>query len=130
MLVSLLNCTGSRGLIKFNQLKHPTSMSPFLPSKEGKNLDISQELKIIKKIEISKTYWGILYGFVSLNSSNPFASKLNEEIEKANAYGAVNFKIRVDSCFINEIMVLNIFPFWPGCSIVTLNANLVEVVSK
>ena len=127
IVITTFACAGSRGSIKFDNLKHPASMSAFLEDKEGKLLAKDYELKVVKEFSHTDRHWGIFFSLIPLSGTDVFIYEINKSVEEENAYGLINLSLTADTCAINDMPILDFFPLWPGCTNLTLKGEIVKI---
>ena len=82
ILLFFLKCgTGSKGIIKLEETKYPVSLTEYLFDENEKVVKTGDGLKKVGKFEYSKTFWGIIWGIVSLSSDSSISDSINEEIK-------------------------------------------------
>ena len=126
-IISTINCAGSRGSIKFSELKYPASMSGYLYNNKKETLVKGDKLKVVQNFSYQKTFWSILYSYKSLSDEEEIVMALNEAIKDNNGYGVINLSAEMRACKINSIPVLSVLPIWPGCADITLKGEIVKV---
>jgi hypothetical protein len=118
--------TGSRGYVTFDALSYPVSMSPFLYDEKGKTVQENKELKIVGKLDYVKTVYAMVYTRVTFNPDQEFGPVINKQISHVNGDGVINLEISSRGCVYNYIPVVNLFPFWLGCTVISLDGDIVK----
>ena len=122
-----VGCAGSRGNIKFEELKYPASLSPCMYGPDYKVLTVDKELTIVGKYKYSKIYFGFFYSALGISNDSAIVQNMNEEIEKAGADGIANVSVTVGDTFTNEIPFVTLIPVWPGAASVVVEGDLVKM---
>jgi hypothetical protein len=124
--VSGWGCAGSRGWIKFDELRYPASMSPYLYGPNNELLAKDRELRVIDSFSGEHHYWGVVYSLVPLSGTKEIGEQINRAIERAGGDGIVNVKVTSASNFMSEAFILNILPVWPSQTKVVVEGEIVK----
>ena len=126
VFIFFINCASAKSDLKFSTVKYPVSLSPYLYGPNWEKLQAGKQLTSVSKFFYKQSYYSILYGWLPLSSEKKFNEYINQKIKEKNAKGMVNLSISSQMCGINNIIILNILPVWPGCTIMTAQGEIVQ----
>jgi len=126
----IIDCAGSRATIKLEKSVFPVSMSAFLFDANGNVLVKTRDLKVVGNFEYQKRFWGIFWSYGNFSDDSDISEAINKEIQAKNGDGLINFTVESDWCLINTIPILGMLPFWPGCTIAKIKAEIIKAEQK
>jgi hypothetical protein len=118
-------CAGSRGKLRLDNLEYPASFSGYIYDERQQPVRIGKGVKKIADVAASKRVWSLLYGQAPLSDDSALITEFNREIKKSGAAGVVNLQLESSPCLLNHFFILNILPFWPGCTVLELRGDAV-----
>ncbi len=119
---------GSRGQIEFDDLMYPASMSAYLYGPDKEILAKDKELRVVKRLHFSKNSWSIFYTIMQISDNSDVVEAMNKGIAESEGDGIVNVEVSSQDGITNSIPLLNLLPFWPTYSTVTLEGDIVKYV--
>ena len=119
---------GSRGQIEFYDLIYSASMSAYLYGPDNEILTKDKELRVLKRLHFSKNSWSIFYTIVQISDNSDVVEEMNKEIAESGGDGILNVEISSQDGITNSILLLNLLPFWPTYSKVTVEGDIVKYV--
>jgi hypothetical protein len=122
-------CAGARGNMRFDRLAYPASMSGYLRASDGQILPPTS-LYRVANIKETHTFWGMCYSLAALNHSYDPCDAINRAVEAAHGDGIVNLRVSAKGCGWNYVPFLNLLPFWPGCTHVVIEGDIVTQESR
>lgn len=128
LLVLVTGCAGSRHRLKFAGLRYPASMSGYLQGPDGRVLP-REVLEETGTLNEKVKFWGMMWALVPMGTAEKDAAlsaAMNRAIEAHNGEGIINLQITSDSCGINMTPILDLLPFWPGCTVVQVQGAIVR----
>lgn len=117
---------GSRGLMRFDELKFPASMSPYLYGPNEELLSKSRGLNVIKQFHHEYYYWGGFYSMAPWIYKNDFSELINNEIIAFGGDGIINMQITSQTGFTTYMHPLTLLPIWPNFTKVVLEGEIVK----
>jgi hypothetical protein len=123
-----LGFAGSRGQINFDNLKYPASMSAYLYGPDNGILTKDKELKVTKKLHLRKNSWNIFYTIIEISNNGDVVEEMNKEIAGSGGDGIVNVAVSSQDGITNSIPLLNLLPFWPTYSRITIKGDIVKYI--
>lgn len=136
ILVIFSSCFRSKGVITFNDLKHPVSTSAFLLDHNYALVMKGKDLDVLHVFEFKETSWSIFYGLIPLSQNGDMSIKLNEIIDQHNGDGIVNLQISIEEGAVNKMysflfMYLpGIIPVLPSSAGILLSGEVVKLSEK
>ena len=123
-----LSCgSGSKGIIKLENVDAPMSMSPYLYGPRGENVSIDNGLEYIGSFFFTKNYYGIIAGRVSLSNDKEINENIQNKIKEMNGDGVVNLHFMVtNNNLANSSDLFLYIPFWPGVTEVKVGGDVVK----
>jgi len=127
LLIINSHCSaGIRGSLQLKELEYPASLTGYLYTKDGRILD-DKDYETVQKFQYNNTYWGILYGYITIPGDKALINAMRDSIKSSNGDGLVNIVITVQNCKINYIFpLIQILPITPACGILDLNGDIVK----
>ena len=122
---TMLACAGSKGNLRLDQLEYPASFSGYIYDEKQQPLRIGGGVKKVGEVTASKRVWAMLYGQAVLSDDSALIREFNDEMRKTGATGAVNLQLESSACLLNHFFILNILPFWPGCTVLELRGDAI-----
>lgn len=119
------HCAGSKGKLRFDDLNYPASFSGYIYDEKQQPLRIGNGVKKIAEVNASKRVWSVFYGQAVLSDDTHLVRDFNAEMEKNKATGIVNLQLENSACLLNHFFILNILPFWPGCTVLELRGDAI-----
>ena len=120
-----LACAGSKGKLRLDQLEYPASFSGYIYDEKQQPLRIGAGVKKIAEVTASKRVWALVYGQAVLSDDSALITEFNAEVKKTGATGVVNLQLESSACLLNHFFILNILPFWPGCTVLELRGDAI-----
>lgn len=120
-----LACAGGRGVVRFDSLGYPASMSGYVYGSNGLPLS-PNTLKVVGEFEREAKLWGMLFSWIPLTGRLDLSTPINQEIERAGGDGVINLTVRSQGCTLNYVPGLSLLPVWPGCAAVTVQGQIVK----
>ncbi len=126
-LFCLVACAGGRGAIGFDSLQYPASMSGYLYNSEGHALP-PESFVIADHFSKQLKIWGLAYSWapVTKGSDTDVSGVLNAAIKKARGDGVIYLTVTSTRCWMNNVPIVTLLPFWPGCANVTVEGEIVR----
>jgi hypothetical protein len=126
LFLLLTSCvSGSKARISLEEARVPVSMSRTVRDENGNLLKLG-ELEKVGKFNTTLLSWSILYKSVPLSGKKDISLDVNDQVSKVNGEALVNTTIECRSCGLINLPVLSVLPFWPTCSIINANADIVR----
>jgi hypothetical protein len=119
------HCAGSKGKLRLDNLDYPASFSGYIYDEKQQPLRIGNGVKKVGDVTAFKRVWSILYGQAALSDDAQLVTEFNEGVKKTGATGVVNLQLESSACLLNHFFILNILPFWPGCTVLELRGDAV-----
>jgi hypothetical protein len=125
--LNLCACVGSggKGAIRFDGLKYPVSLSPYLENDDGKSVG-TVDMDKVGNLRLAFNTWGIFYSLIPLSGTLDISDAINAQIASSHGEGVASLKVVVDECLLNSLFPLNMLPFWPGCANVEVSGVIVK----
>jgi len=125
---SMTGCfvAGSRGNVRFNELKYPASMSAYLYGPNNELLAKDRELQVVEQFSYKVNFWGTLYSLVSLTGVKDVSKEINNKIEYSGADGIINMKVISKPGILTHFHPLTLIPFWPSYTEVLIEGEIVK----
>jgi hypothetical protein len=117
---------GSRGQIRFDDLKFPASMSAYLYGPDNEILAKDKDLKVIKKYYYRTNSWNIVYSLISFSNNGDVIEDINRAITESGGDGIVSVEVSAQDGITNSILLLNLLPFWPTYSKIIIEGDIVK----
>ena len=127
MTLTVSSCGISGCRINFDDLKYPASMSGYLYGPTGESIGHGTGLTPIQDFEHTANLCSIFYVFVPLTRSSEIIEQMNKKIESAGGDGMTDVSVSSDYSNLTSVLFLNLLPFWPGCSKVTVKGTIVRL---
>ncbi len=108
-----------------DQLEYPTSLSGYLYDEKNEPIRIDKGLKKVGEVESSKRFWSLLYGQAQLSDQMALFADFNAKVKNSGGIAVVNLQVENSACILNHFFVLNLLPFWPGCTVIELKGDAV-----
>ncbi len=127
IILSMTGCYGgARGIVRFNELDYPASMSPYLYGPNNEILVKDRDLSVIKPFRLEVIYTAIFYSLVSLAPDKDVGEQINASVDSCGGDGVVNVKIRSKPGLTNYMHPLTLLPFWPSYTTVVVEGYIVK----
>ncbi len=128
ILIILSGCgyTGSRGLMRFDSLRYPASMSSYLYGPHDELLARGSELQVINRFNEDYDYWGTAYSLGQLTYPRDVGEDINRAIEASGGDGIVNVKITAKTGVMAHVPFFSFFPLWPSQTRVAIEGDIVK----
>jgi hypothetical protein len=127
LILTVAGCYGgSRGIVRFNELDYPASMSPFLYGPNNEILAKDRELMVIKHFRLEVYYMAIFYSLVSPLHIRDVGKLINTEVENCGGDGVVDVKISANTGPTTYMHPLTLLPFWPSYTTVVVEGDIVK----
>jgi len=123
--LALISCAGSRGEIKMNQSRYPVSLSPVIID-NGRMYVESENVHYVTKINLESRKWSIFYTLIPLNNLDSVPQEMDRIIKQYKGNGIMNLSLSAKACKWNFLFPLNALPFWPGCTRILLQGDIVR----
>jgi hypothetical protein len=125
-------CSSTRGIINFNSLRYPASMSAFLSDQNQKVVMKGRELESLYSFKYKKTFWSLAYGLIPLSNGESISKYLNEIVDQYKGDGIINLTITIEQGGINKfysfLMYLpSYIPIFPGSALITVSGEVVKL---
>ncbi len=132
LLTLSAGCSRTRGIIQFQNLKHPVSTSAFL---FDQNFDVvmkGKELEVIHTFEFKKTFWSVFYGSISLTSDEILGLTINEIVDQYNGDGVINLKLTQQEGLVNKFYSFMLYlpssvPILPSTADIWVSGEVVKL---
>lgn len=118
-------CAGSRGVMTFDNLRHPTSMSAYI---YGPNDEVlaKEDLMVMGNVHIEKAYWGFMFSLVNVSDDKKIVDAINQQVDEKGGDGVINLSVTAEGCAISGFTILQLLPIWPGCTNVVVTGDIVK----
>ncbi len=126
ILPGVTSCAGGTVAWTGKKLKYPVSLSPSLYGPDGSVFIQGRELVKVGVFQFKSRYWGIFYGSIGLNSATDIDEAMNKAIHDAGGDGITGLHVTNSGCGVNNVIILNILPIWPGCTLVEVSGSIVR----
>ncbi len=103
----------------------PISFSRSVRDEKGDIVKLD-DLQTVGRFKSTLVSWSIFYNLVGLSSKKDLSEEINSYVGKTGGEALINTSITNGTCFFASVPVLSILPFWPSCSIMTVNADVVS----
>jgi hypothetical protein len=133
LIIQIFGCSSNRGLVRFNTLKYPTSMSAFLFDQDETVIMKGKGLESLYSFKHAKTFWNLAYGLIPLNQAEEGISNyLNSIVEEYNGDGIINLTLTIEQGASNKIysflMYLpSLIPIFPSSVRITVTGEVVKL---
>jgi hypothetical protein len=132
-LILLSGCSSTKGILSFNTLQYPASMSAFL---YDQNQDVAmkgRELDSLFSFKIKKTYWSLAYGLIPLTKGESISDSLNAIVEQYKGDGIINLTVTIDQGVVNKIYSFFLYlpsyiPIIPSSADITVTGEVVKLI--
>ena len=131
-IIQIVGCSSYKGMLKFDNLKYPASMSAFLYDKNNKVVMRGKELDSISSFKYKKTYWSLAYGLIKLTNEKSLNDSLNAIIKRTNGDGIINLKVKIEQGVTNKIYSFLLYlpsyiPIFPSTAKITVSGEVVKL---
>jgi hypothetical protein len=126
----LTSCGMSGTKITFDNLKYPASMSSTLYTPMGEVVEHGEGLNSIESFKHTQSLCSIFYSLIPLSKSDEIIEQMNNKIKEVGGEGITNVVVKSEFSQLTAIFPLNLLPFWPGCTEITLSGIIVKFDSK
>jgi hypothetical protein len=118
-------CAGARASIVLPESKYPVSLSNGML---GQNREIltGEEMQVVGKFHEERTAWGMLYSFIPFTPHLDVSEAINAQVERAGGQGIVRLRTSSKPCALDYFVLFTIIPFWPGCTSVELDGDIIK----
>ncbi len=117
---------GSRGYVRFDELKYPASMSSFLYGPNDEILTKDRDLIVVKRFRFEVYYTAIFYSLLPPSHTHDVGDQINTEIVNGGGDGVVNVKISSNPGITAYLHPLTLVPFWPSYTTVVVEGDIVK----
>jgi hypothetical protein len=127
LVLMLTGCFGgSRGLVRFNELNYPASMSSYLYGPNDDILAVDRDLIVIKRLRVEVNYPAIFYSLAPPMHARDVGKQINSEVGNCGGEGIVNVKISSHTGYTTHMHPLTLLPFWPSFTKVVVEGDIVK----
>lgn len=105
----------------------PVSLSRGVRDSDGTLVPEERRL-VVGHFEEHRTAWGMFYSLASLTPESDISDAINEQVAAAHGDAVIHLSIRSKPCVANFIPIVNWLPFWPGCSKVVFEGDIIRVL--
>lgn len=121
-------CAGARTSVVADSALYPISMSRAVRDADG-NIVPEGHLEKVGRFHDESLAWGLVYSAVPLTPRKDISGAVNEQMGATKGEAVVNVTIGAKNCVLNMIWPLTILPFWPGCTKIIVDGDIVRVAS-
>ena len=82
----------------------------------------------IGHLEEHRIAWGMLYSLASLTPTSDISDAINTQVAAAHGDAVIHLSIRSKPCAANFVPLVNWLPFWPGCSKLVFEGDIIRVL--
>ena len=102
-------------------------MSGYLYNPEGRALP-PESFSIADHFSHELKIWGLAYSWapVTKEADTDVSEALNAAIKKARGDGVIYLTVTSTRCWMNNVPIVTLLPFWPGCAKVTIEGEIVR----
>lgn len=127
-------CGYIKGTIKFDSLRYPVSLSPYIYDSNDNIIEVGKDLKRVNSFSFDKTSWTIFYGLIPLSNDRVISEKINSIVEKNQGDGIVNLSIDIEHGTLAKFYAFLYYipcyiPLVPYNAKITINGDVVKLAS-
>lgn len=126
VLAGATGCAGARTSVVAPTAEVPVSMSRGVRDADGKLVGKDRR-QVVGKFETKQKAWGMVWSFVSLTPERDISAAINEQVKRVGGDAVVSLTVGAAQCGSNFALILNILPFWPGCSNLKITGDIIKV---
>lgn len=132
-LILFTGCSSTRGVLSFNSLQYPASMSAFLYDQNQHVAMKGKELDSISSFKIKKTYWSMAYGLIPLTKGESISDSINAIVEQYKGDGIINLTVKIEQGVVNKIYSFLFYlpsyvPIIPSSADITVTGEVVKLI--
>lgn len=125
-------CCFTKGVVKFDALQYPTSMSAFLYDNNRNVVMKGRDLESLYSFKFKRNYWSLVYGLVQFKQKETICDSLNAVVNKYKGDGIINLTITVDHGIVDKISAIFMYiphyiPILPSSAKVTISGEVVKL---
>jgi hypothetical protein len=135
LLIQIYGCSSSHGILSFNTLNYPASMSGCLYNQDKNTMIKGRDLEVIQTFKYKKTFWSLAYGIIPLSAENNICESLNAIVKQNNGDGIINLTITIEQGVVNKISAFfmyipSLIPIIPGAADITISGEIVKLKQR
>lgn len=119
-------CAGAQTEIVAPTATVPISLSRSVRDQNGEIVSEANR-EVVGHFESHHTAWGLVYSLVKLDPTTNISSEINEQVHAAGGDAVIHLSIRSKPCATDFAPVVNWLPFWPGCTRVLIEGDIIRV---
>lgn len=123
-------CTGADVHVRADRARYPISLSDGLEDQAGALHLVGRDLEIVGRFEERYMEWSTLYGAVHGDEQVDLSDDVNGAVEKHGGEGVARLQVQASSCAFNWFWIFNWLPFWPGCTVIDVEGDVVRRAPK
>ena len=125
-------CTSTKGVIGFEKLNYPASMSAFLYDANYNTVMKGKELETLNSFKYRTTYWSLAYGLIPLNPADRISDTLNKMVDYYGGDGIINLSVTIEHGDLNKVVSFLMYlpgyiPAFPSGAKITVTGEIVKL---
>ncbi len=122
----IVGCAGARTDVVAPTASVPISFSRSVRDQNGEIVSEANR-QVVGHFESRHNAWGLLYSTVRLDPITNISNEINEQVRAAGGDAVIRLSIRSKPCATDFVPVFNFLPFWPGCTRVVVEGDIIRV---
>lgn len=126
LLATGVGCAGARTEVVAPTARVPVSFSRSVRDQSGEIVPVERR-EVVGHFESRHNAWGMLYSLAKLDPTTDISREINEQVRAAGGDAVIHLSIRSKPCATDFVPVFNWLPFWPGCTRVVVEGDIIRV---
>jgi len=126
ILLASVGCAGARTEVVAPTATVPVSFSRSVRDQSGEIVS-AERREVVGHFESRHNAWGMFYSIAKLDPITDISNDINEQVRAAGGDAVIHLAIRSKPCAHDFVPVFNWLPFWPGCTRVVVEGDIIRV---
>jgi hypothetical protein len=126
LVSTVVGCAGARTEVVAPTANVPVSFSRSVRDQSGEIVG-EERRQVVGHFESRHNAWGMFYSIAKLDPFTDISNEINEQVAAAHGDAVIHLSIRSKPCATDFVPVFNWLPFWPGCTKVVVEGDIIRV---